>query len=65
MEAYEKLGMTNADVIDAISSNLGTMLSMMQFWMTATFALIIAFHFAGNTLTRSLGLLATLLYLQK
>ena len=63
MEVYNVLGMSHAEVIDAIANNLGTMLTMLQFWVTATFALIVAFHFAGEGLTRNMMGLATALYI--
>ena len=62
MEVYDVLGMSHAEVIEAMGLNLNTTLTMIQFWVTATFGMIVAFHFAGERLTRNLVMLVSGLY---
>ena len=62
MEVYEALGMSHFDVMQSMAMNLETALTMMQFWITATFAIIVAFHFAGQQLTRMMTILVLALY---
>ena len=62
MDVYNTLGMTHFEVMEAMGINLNTTLTMIQFWTTATFGILAAFHFAGQRLTRRLVVLASALY---
>jgi hypothetical protein len=56
-------GMSFYEMIQSMGLNLNTALTMMQFWVSVTFGLVVAFHFAGDRLTRPMVVLAIALYL--
>jgi hypothetical protein len=61
MDVMEAFGISYAEAIGIQALNLETALWMIQFWITATFGLVVAFHFAGTQLSRSMsGLMQTL-----
>ena len=62
MEIYETLGISHFESMESMSMNLDIALTMIQFWVSATFGVIVAFHFAGERLTRNLVILVSLLY---
>lgn len=63
MNSMDALGMSYFEVMSTMDINLSTCLTVVQFWITATFALIIAFHFAGIRLTRSMTSVVMSLYI--
>ena len=63
MDVMELFGLRYYEAVEIHAINLNTMLWMIQFWITATFALIVAFHFAGTQLTKPIAVLVHILYL--
>jgi len=59
----ELFGLRYYEAVEIQALNLNTMLWMIQFWISATFALIVAFHFAGIQLTKPIAVLVHVLYL--
>ena len=63
MDVMELFGLRYYEAVEIQAINLNTMLWMIQFWITSTFALIVAFHFAGTQLTKPIAVLVHILYL--
>jgi hypothetical protein len=63
LDVIELFGLRYYEAVEIQAINLNTMLWMIQFWITATFALIVAFHFAGTQLTKPIAVLVHVLYL--
>ena len=55
MDIMELFGLRYYEAVEIQALNLNTMLWMIQFWITATFALIVAFHFAGTAVQTDRG----------
>ena len=63
MDIQAALDLRYIEMVQIQSMNLETALWMIQFWITATFALIVAFHFAGAQLSRPIAILVHVLYI--
>ena len=62
MDIMEIFGVSFVEAIEIQAMNLDTALWMIQFWITATFGLIVAFHFTGKELSTSVFVLMQTLY---
>jgi hypothetical protein len=56
-------GLSLADRYEIYFSNIELINASFEFWMTSTFAILVAFHFAGGNISRRLYQLASFLYL--
>ena len=62
MDLLTALDLRYYEVVQIQALNLDTALWMIQFWVSATFAIVVAFHYAGRDLSRSTSLLMQVLY---
>jgi hypothetical protein len=63
MDVMELFDLRYYEAVEIQALNLNTVLWMIQFWITSTFALIVAFHFAGDQFSRPIAALVHSLYL--
>ena len=63
MDLLTALDLRYYEVVQIQALNLDTALWMIQFWVSATFAIVVAFHYAGRDLSRSTSLLMQVLYI--
>jgi hypothetical protein len=56
------MNMSEAEIIEMMYESLGYADRNFEFWISASFAVILAFHFSGNKLTTLMYRLITFLY---
>jgi hypothetical protein len=55
--------MTEYELMDAFATQMVAVDRVFEFWLTASFAVIVAAHFAGRDLSKSMRLMIALLYI--
>lgn len=55
--------MSEYEILDTMAAIIAMLDVTLEFWLTATFAVVVAAHFAGDRFTRSMSATITFLYL--